>query len=82
MTEPRFAEVFCSQCGQGFGPGDHGFSHCDDHPGWKRDRKLARSAAANKGHETRKKNAAAVERIVEEERREEIHANSQFGVGA
>lgn len=28
---PRFAEVFCSQCGLGFGPGDEGFSHCSDH---------------------------------------------------
>lgn len=28
---PRFAETFCSSCGRGFGPGDHGFSHCDNH---------------------------------------------------
>jgi hypothetical protein len=27
----RFALVHCSQCGQSFGPGDSGFSHCDDH---------------------------------------------------
>jgi hypothetical protein len=25
--------ISCSQCGQGFGPGDHGFSHCKDHKG-------------------------------------------------
>jgi len=31
--KPRFDETFCSQCGQGFGPGNHGFSHCDDHEG-------------------------------------------------
>lgn len=30
-ASPRFAETFCSQCGQAFGPGDHGFSHCDSH---------------------------------------------------
>jgi hypothetical protein len=28
---PRFANVSCSQCGQDFGPGDSGFSHCADH---------------------------------------------------
>jgi hypothetical protein len=30
---PRFAETFCSSCGRGFGPGNHGFSHCSDHAG-------------------------------------------------
>jgi len=30
---PRFAEVSCSQCGGTFGPGDSGFSHCEDHRG-------------------------------------------------
>jgi hypothetical protein len=30
---PKFAKTFCSQCGQEFGPGDHGFSHCSDHQG-------------------------------------------------
>lgn len=30
-TAPRFANVSCSQCGQEFGPGDHGFSHCANH---------------------------------------------------
>ena len=29
--EPRFANVSCSQCGRDFGPGDHGFSHCENH---------------------------------------------------
>lgn len=28
---PRFSEVSCSQCGETFGPGDSGFSHCDQH---------------------------------------------------
>lgn len=26
-----FAETFCSQCGGAFGPGDSGYSHCDQH---------------------------------------------------
>ncbi|WP_175040031.1 hypothetical protein [Burkholderia contaminans] len=30
---PRFANVFCSHCGQKFGPGNEGFSHCTDHIG-------------------------------------------------
>ena len=28
----RFSNVYCSQCGEDQGPGDHGFSHCQDHP--------------------------------------------------
>ncbi len=28
---PRFANVYCSQCGSDFGPGDNGYSSCDDH---------------------------------------------------
>ncbi|MBR8409800.1 hypothetical protein [Burkholderia cenocepacia] len=28
---PRFSNVRCSSCGQAFGPGDAGFSHCADH---------------------------------------------------
>ncbi len=28
---PRFENVSCSQCGEAFGPGDNGFSHCEDH---------------------------------------------------
>ncbi len=27
----RFPEVSCSQCGRSFGPGNSGFSHCEDH---------------------------------------------------
>jgi uncharacterized protein len=27
----KFDETYCSQCGQSFGPGDHGYSHCEDH---------------------------------------------------
>lgn len=29
--KPRFQNVSCSQCGRDFGPGDHGFSHCENH---------------------------------------------------
>jgi hypothetical protein len=32
---PRFADVGCSSCGQSFGPGDSGFSHCEHHKGLK-----------------------------------------------
>lgn len=28
---PKFTETSCSQCGGTFGPGDHGFSHCENH---------------------------------------------------
>ena len=31
---PRFAMTYCSQCGSEMGPGDDGFSHCEDH--WNR----------------------------------------------
>ena len=27
----KFQETFCSQCGQGFGPGDGGYSSCKSH---------------------------------------------------
>jgi hypothetical protein len=30
---PKFEQTFCSQCGGIFGPGDSGFSHCDQHAG-------------------------------------------------
>ena len=29
--KPKFSKVSCSQCGGEFGPGDHGFSHCENH---------------------------------------------------
>lgn len=28
---PRFEQTSCSQCGQDFGPGNSGYSHCDQH---------------------------------------------------
>lgn len=28
---PKFGNVSCSQCGESFGPGDSGFSHCNQH---------------------------------------------------
>ena len=33
--KPGFDMVSCSQCGCGFGPGEHGYSHCHDHQGQK-----------------------------------------------
>lgn len=30
---PKFSQTSCSHCGAVFGPGDHGFSHCEDHRG-------------------------------------------------
>lgn len=30
---PRFPMTYCSSCGEAFGPGDHGFSHCKNHKG-------------------------------------------------
>jgi hypothetical protein len=35
----RYENVSCSQCGRSFGPGDHGFSHCENHPGYVQDMK-------------------------------------------
>ena len=29
----KFKETFCSQCGEGFGPGDGGYSSCKSHSG-------------------------------------------------
>jgi hypothetical protein len=31
VPRARFAVTYCSQCGGSFGPGDAGFSHCEDH---------------------------------------------------
>lgn len=30
-AHPSFANTWCSQCGNGFGPGNHGYSACDEH---------------------------------------------------
>lgn len=34
-ASPKFQNVFCSNCGQEFGPGNDGFSHCESHRGLK-----------------------------------------------
>jgi len=34
-SAPQHPMVYCSQCGRGFGPGSHGFSHCGNHKGLK-----------------------------------------------
>ena len=31
VRSPRFQNVSCSNCGRDFGPGDSGFSHCENH---------------------------------------------------
>lgn len=31
VPAPRFPATYCSSCGGEFGPGNHGFSHCEDH---------------------------------------------------
>jgi len=31
VRAPRFAKTYCSQCGGEFGPGNSGYSHCEDH---------------------------------------------------
>ena len=31
ISRYKFEQVSCSQCGGEFGPGDHGFSHCENH---------------------------------------------------
>lgn len=28
---PAYEKTYCSQCGQEFGPGDSGYSHCSNH---------------------------------------------------
>ena len=33
IEDYRFANVSCSQCGESFGPGDNGYSHCEHHKG-------------------------------------------------
>lgn len=30
-ARPKFEQTSCSHCGSVFGPGDHGYSHCEDH---------------------------------------------------
>jgi hypothetical protein len=41
---PRFPETFCSACGGAFGPGDSGFSHCDEHKAMMSDEAFFRIA--------------------------------------
>ena len=31
ICKPLFHATYCSQCGKEFGPGNHGYSFCDDH---------------------------------------------------
>ena len=34
-TKAKFKNVWCSSCGEDFGPGDSGFSHCESHKGMR-----------------------------------------------
>lgn len=31
VCPPKFKVTYCSQCSESFGPGEHGYSLCDDH---------------------------------------------------
>ena len=33
VTTPKFQKTYCSHCGGEFGPGNHGYSHCENHAG-------------------------------------------------
>jgi hypothetical protein len=35
MSLFTFPAVSCSGCGENFGPGDHGFSYCQNHTGMR-----------------------------------------------
>lgn len=44
LNPPRFQSVWCSQCGEEFGPGMHGYSHCIEHYAASRDKDNQRRA--------------------------------------
>ena len=48
-VEPKFASVSCSQCGQDFGPGDHGFSHCENHTNETHNAEVSGAGTASAG---------------------------------
>ena len=52
---PKFANVSCSQCGQSFGPGEHGYSHCEDHRRGDEDMLTAMYAVISKLDPARRK---------------------------
>ena len=33
VAKKQYERTYCSSCGGEFGPGDHGFSHCENHAG-------------------------------------------------
>ena len=39
MRKYKFEKTTCSQCGGSFGPGDSGYSHCEDHAQVKKETK-------------------------------------------
>jgi hypothetical protein len=44
-ARPKFDVTYCSNCGRQFGPGDHGYSHCEQH--------MTPQQASEKARETR-----------------------------
>lgn len=52
---PRFSHTYCSQCGDEFGPGDEGYSHCADHASSRlTERDSFEAWAANEGFSLRR----------------------------
>jgi hypothetical protein len=37
----KYEKTYCSECGNEFGPGDHGYSHCSDHSEKNNDKPVA-----------------------------------------
>lgn len=54
----RFAQTWCSQCGHPQGPGDAGYSRCEDHES-ESFKKYAALRRANDAHAERMKAAQA-----------------------
>lgn len=45
---PRFVSVSCSACGEEFGPGNQGYSHCESHAGVPTARAIDQAMLARK----------------------------------
>lgn len=54
----RFLTVYCSQCGNAFGPGDDGFSRCEQHYEITKAALLAFTAETNKQYDAEKNGGA------------------------
>lgn len=60
---PKFDATYCSQCGNVFGPGNNGFSHCADHGQISQERWLA-ADLANNANKTEQHDAAAMDQQI------------------